>query len=160
MQMSNILCPVDFSPSSETVLDFASRLAREAGATLHIAYVEEDPAPYGIGLYGQLPLPISEDGQRLSKLRPTVAGVTCDHQLLLGDAAAKIVEFARENAIDLIVMGTHGRTGMVRLLMGSVAEKVLRLAPCPVLTIKGSAADVVVKQPTGEGTAAHVRPEG
>ena len=77
-----------------------------------------------------------------------------------GHPSEVIVETARELGVDLIVMGTHGRTGMVRLLMGSVAEKVLRLAPCPVLTIKGSAADVAVKQPTGEGTAAHVRPEG
>jgi nucleotide-binding universal stress UspA family protein len=136
MKVSHILCPIDFSRSSPTVLDFASRLAQDTGATLHIAFVEEDPAPYGIGLYGQLPLPISADGQRLSQLRPSVQGIKFEHHLLLGDAAGQIVQFAGENNIDLIVMGTHGRSGMMRLLMGSVAEEVLRRTACPVLTIK------------------------
>lgn len=155
MKVSHILCPVDFSRSSATVLDFASRLAQDTSATLHIAFVEEDPAPYGIGLFGQLPLPISADGQRLSQLRPTLEGVKCQHHLLLGDAASQIVQFACERDVDLIVMGTHGRSGMLRLLMGSVAEEVLRRATCPVLTIKVPKAGDAAAWPAAKGIAGH-----
>jgi nucleotide-binding universal stress UspA family protein len=93
---------------------------------------------YAPGYGGYIPTPedIRRDVGRLKSVQPTTEGVACEHHHLTGDAAAEIVRFAKENQIDLVVMGTHGRRGVTRLLMGSVAEAVVRQAPCPVMTIK------------------------
>ena len=72
----------------------------------------------------------------LKEVVPTDPQVACEHRLLTGDPAVAIARLAEEEHADLIVMGTHGRTGLTRLLMGSVAEAVVRRAPCPVLTYK------------------------
>jgi nucleotide-binding universal stress UspA family protein len=72
----------------------------------------------------------------LAKIVPTDPAVPCEHRLLSGAPARTIVELAKEEGVDLIVLGTHGRTGFHRLLMGSIAEAVVRTAPCPVLTFK------------------------
>jgi nucleotide-binding universal stress UspA family protein len=72
----------------------------------------------------------------LAAVVPTDPAVEHEHRLLYGDPASEIVRLAGEEQVDLIVMGTHGRTGLMRLLMGSVAEAVVRRAPCPVLTIR------------------------
>jgi nucleotide-binding universal stress UspA family protein len=74
--------------------------------------------------------------RQLARIEATDSTLAVTRTLLVGDEASEINRFAKENDADLIVMGTHGRTGLVRLLMGSVAEMVLRHASCPVLTIK------------------------
>jgi nucleotide-binding universal stress UspA family protein len=73
---------------------------------------------------------------QLQQVRPDAAQLPVDHRLVEGDAAAEILRLAAETHCDLIVMGTHGRTWLSRMLMGSVAEQVVRKAPCPVLTVK------------------------
>jgi nucleotide-binding universal stress UspA family protein len=78
--------------------------------------------------------------EKIEQLRPRDPQVQVEHRLVEGDAAAEIVRAARETKSDVIVLGTHGRRGFRRLVLGSVAEKVLRLAPCPVVTVKGPAA--------------------
>jgi nucleotide-binding universal stress UspA family protein len=72
----------------------------------------------------------------LDQLLPSESDVQCERRLLMGDPATEIVALAEEENVDLIVMGTHGRTGIKRLLMGSVAEAVVRRASCPVFTYK------------------------
>ena len=72
----------------------------------------------------------------LSEIKPADPEVPYEHRLITGDPATAVVELADEEAVDMIVMGTHGRTGLSRLLMGSVAEAVVRRAKCPVLTFK------------------------
>ena len=144
MNAQKILFPTDFSPPSETALALASSLARERGAMLYIIHIEDNPAPYGPGLYGpgpygQVPSPVAVDGHRLARTLPTATEVTFQHDLLLGDPAQEIVRFAREKQIDLIVMGSHGRTGLKRALAGSVAEAVMRQTTVPVLTVNSSA---------------------
>jgi nucleotide-binding universal stress UspA family protein len=134
VKLSKILCPVDLS--SNHGLDFASRLAKSTGAELHVLYVEEKPAPYGIGLYGNLPVPLHHDVQAINDVKPTVEGIRFQRHVLLGSPASTILEFAEVHGVDVVVMGTHGRTGAKRLLMGSVAERVVRDAPCAVITIK------------------------
>jgi nucleotide-binding universal stress UspA family protein len=134
MKLSGILCPIDFSPNQ--AVDFASRLARATGAMLHLIYVEENPAPYGIGLHGQLPAPVHHDLQAMDRIQPTLDGLPFERHVLVGDPAAEILSYAEKHGVDVIVMGTHGRTGALRLLMGSVAEKVVRSARCAVLTVK------------------------
>ena len=141
MKARKILFPTDFSHTSDAALGLATSLARDSGATLLVVHVEEPPMAYGGGeLYYGIPEPRTEDLQRmLAKVAPTDAEVPCEHRLITGEPATAIPRLAKEEAVDLIVMGTHGRSGLSRLLMGSVAEAVVRRAPCPVLTYKDTA---------------------
>jgi universal stress protein A len=134
-----ILFPTDFSPASHGALHWATSLARDSEATLLIAHVEEPPMAYGGGeLYyaGTDEVTQEELKKTLLQVVPTDHNVAYDHILLVGDPATAIVHAAEKEEADLIVMGTHGRSGLSRLLMGSVAETVIRKAKCPVLTIK------------------------
>jgi nucleotide-binding universal stress UspA family protein len=138
MFAKTILYPNDFSKPSEAGLRVATAMARDTGAKLLIAHVSEPPAAYGGGeMYYGVPEPSSETLQRmLAEVAPTDTQVSCEHRLLTGDPATEIVRLAKEEDVDLIVMATHGRTGLRRMLMGSVAEAVVRHAECPVLTLK------------------------
>ena len=139
MKTNTILFATDFSHSSEAALEYASSLARDQSARLLIVHVEEPAPAYGAGEYS-VPPPSVEAKRELARLLaqivPTQGEVPYTHRLLLGDPAREIIKVATDEDVDLIVMGTHGRTGLVRLLMGSVAETVVRRAGCPVLTIK------------------------
>jgi nucleotide-binding universal stress UspA family protein len=79
---------------------------------------------------------VEEQRARLSRIQPCRSGIQVVHELMQGDAVEKILNVATQLQVDLIVMGSHGRNGLSRLLMGSVAEAVVRQAPCPVLTVK------------------------
>ena len=138
MNIKKILVPIDFSTQSATALGFAESLAADRGATLLITHVREQPDIYAETGFGGYPLPQDEAETRraLSDMRPINSEVSYCHQLLTGYPADELAEYARRESVDLIVMGTHGRTGLSRLLMGSVAEAVVRHSPCPVLTIK------------------------
>lgn len=138
MQIKKILFPSDFSTTSDAGMALATSLARDAGATLLIVHVEEPPAAYGGGeMYYGIPNP---DNAELTKMLqavvPSDPSVSYEHRLVSGDPASEIVRLAEDEDVDLIVLGTHGRTGLKRLLMGSVAEAVVRRATCPVLTFK------------------------
>jgi universal stress protein A len=137
MQTKKILFPTDFSTASDAALDHATAIARDAGAMLTIVHVEEPIDSYGGELYYGIPLPSNPEVRRmLEKVVPAHAAVAYEYRLEPGSPAETIVRIAREEGADLIVMGTHGRTGMSRMLMGSVAEAVVRKAPCPVLTLR------------------------
>ena len=136
MQAKRILCPVDFSETSDVALDVASKLARENEAKLFIVHVEENPTVVHPGVFGGLPPVAWKERHKLSDTLPTATDVRFEHDLLVGDPANEIVGFAERKNIDLIVMGSHGVTGLLRLLMGSVAEGVVRRSPVPVLTLK------------------------
>jgi len=138
MATKTILFPTDFSTASDAALVHAEALARQSGARLLIVHVEEPPLAYGGGeLYYGLPEPDSERILKmLEDVRPADPAVPFTHRLTMGDPAGEIVRLAAEAPAEMIVLGTHGRTGMVRLLMGSVAEAVVRRAPCPVLVYR------------------------
>lgn len=136
MNANHILCPIDFSEASEAALEVASKLARDNDAKLHLVHVEEDPAVVHPGLFPALTPATWKEKHRLTSILPTATEVEFQHDLLVGDPVHQIVNFAERNEIDLIVMGTHGLSGLARLLMGSVAEGVVRLATVPVLTMK------------------------
>jgi nucleotide-binding universal stress UspA family protein len=138
MSGRKIMFPTDFSHTEDAALALATSLARERGSTLLIVHVEEPPAAYGAGeMYYGMPDPMTEDlGKMLKEVRPADAAVPVQHRLITGDPASAIVRLAKDEDVGLIVMGTHGRTGLMRLLMGSVAEAVVRRAPCPVLTLR------------------------
>ena len=144
MNASKILCPTDFSTMGQTALEMATSLARDRGATLLIVHVEEPPMAYGGGeLYYGIEEPNREELKRmLSEVVPADPAVAYEHRLMIGSPATAIVEMAQRENVSLIVMPTHGRTGLMRLLMGSVAEEVVRKAKCPVLTVKPAAANV------------------
>jgi nucleotide-binding universal stress UspA family protein len=142
MNAPKILYPTDFSTTGQTALEMATSLARDRGATLVIMHVEEPPMAYGGGeLYYGIDEPSREDLKRmLSEVVPADPAVACEHRLMIGSPATAIIEMAERENVELIVMATHGRTGLLRLLMGSVAEEVVRKAKCPVLTVKPAAA--------------------
>lgn len=138
MDYKKILFATDFSPASETALRTATSLARDSGALLLIAHIEELPMPYAGGemYFAQPEYPNPEVKKMLEAIVPPDKSVRYEHRLAMGTAADDIVRVADEEGADLIVIGTHGRTGLMRVLMGSVAESVMRLATCPVMTVK------------------------
>ena len=149
MQARSILCPVDFSPSSDFALAFAASLARGNNAKLHIVHVERNPIPFGPGSPGTLPSPIALGYHAISTQVPD--GVDqFERQLLLGDPAAEICKYAAANDIDMIVVGSHGQTGLRRLLMGSVAEGIARNATVPVVTVSSNADKRTATTPPGK----------
>jgi len=151
LAMQTILHPTDYSPRSEYALRLAALLAKEPGSRLILLHVVEPPQ--AIGTVGRLAPPASEEvkeraWERLLQLWPADPARRVQHVLAEGDPAAQILRIACEHHCDLIVMGTHGRTGLDRFVLGSVAEQVVRRAGCPVLTIKDSGA-----VPSSERTA-------
>ena len=144
--LKNILVATDFSESSTTALEYGRAMARTFNASLHVVHVVDNlvlqgmladaaPANYSDLLQEleaagrrQLDATIREDDRRELGAKAVLLTVT--------GPAHGIVTYAAEADIDLIVMGTHGRGGWSHLLMGSVAEKVVRMAPCPVLTVR------------------------
>ncbi len=141
MNAQKILFATDFSPSAETALVMATSLARITGAELIIAHAEVPPAVYGgEELVGALyELNNQQAQENLDRVRPSDLTVRCRRVLLLGTPADEILGLAKQEHADLIVIGTHGRTGLSRMLMGSVAEQIVRRADCPVLTVKPGA---------------------
>jgi nucleotide-binding universal stress UspA family protein len=136
-----ILVATDFGETSRLALEYARVLADRFDAGLRILHVVETPAPMGT----ELSLPdltaanaraLQEAQQRLAEPMNRVTGDDVFGQVLVGNAASKIVEYAADHDVDLIVMGTHGRRALARLVMGSVAERVVRTAPCPVFTVR------------------------
>jgi nucleotide-binding universal stress UspA family protein len=133
-----ILHATDFSACSAAACRLACALARHHHSRLVIAHVLAAPVAAYVG--GSLvPDPAShlkEMQHKLERVGPADAGFEVERLLVGGEPAAEILRFAREQSCDLIVLGTHGRTGLPRLVLGSVAEQVVRKAPCPVLTVK------------------------
>jgi nucleotide-binding universal stress UspA family protein len=141
MNAPRILFPTDVSTTGHAALEMATSLARDRNATLVIVHVEEPPMAYGGGeLYYGIEEPDQDQLRRmLSEVVPTDPAVPCEHRLMIGSPASAIVKMAEEEGVEMIVMPTHGRTGLLRMLMGSVAEEVVRKAKCPVLTVKADA---------------------
>ena len=141
LSMKRILCCTDFSPPSLAAFEAGCTLAREGRATVTLLHVVDAPLFVPSGVMTAPPPPPPEDEKRaawdkLKAMKPTVPSVKLEYRVELGDIAPAILAVAKEIAADLIVIGTHGRTGVRRLLMGSVAENIVRNAPCPVLTLK------------------------
>jgi nucleotide-binding universal stress UspA family protein len=138
LPIRTIIHPTDFSDRSNYAFRLACSLARDHGSKLLVVHVLPPPAvAYGEVITGLSDAMYREQAkQQLEKLMPTDPKVTIEHQLLDGDPAAEVIELARQTHADLIVMGTHGRGGLGRLLMGSVAEQIVRKAPCAVLSVK------------------------
>lgn len=148
-RFTHILVPTDFNPASDAALACARDIADKFGARLSLLHVVTDPQATGFWT-PEVYVPASsetrerflrEARERLeSASRPEERSrFTVTIEVRVGAVADQIQDFAREQNVDLIVMGTHGRRGLAHLLLGSVAERVLRSAPCPVLTTHAEA---------------------
>lgn len=142
ISLKHILHPTDFSENSAHALKFACHFAKQFDAELHILHVINNAAILSPGIDGVIPPDYYQKltlhaGNELEKLpggrlkfKGTVVRSTQE-----GIPFVEIVRYAKDNKIDMIIMGTHGRTGLMHLLIGSVAENVVRRSPCPVLTV-------------------------
>jgi universal stress protein A len=146
LSIKTILVPTDFSEHSETALHFAGALARDYGARIVLLHVI--PIPIAPPIDGAIAAPPVSTADELRERLEAIdlPGVEVQRRLIEGRPLEGILDTAADSGCDLIVMGTHGRGGIRRLLMGSVAEGVLRQASCPVLTVKGLPA-VVNQEP-------------
>jgi len=135
-----ILCPTDFSPTAAHAFEYAADLARAYDARLVVLHAFF-PAVLGEQTTAYMPDEVrthrAAARQQLDGLRPADPAVRVEWLLREAPDVQAILDAAAELKADLIVMGTHGRTGFRRLVLGSVTEEVLRKAPCPVLTVKG-----------------------
>ena len=130
-----ILHPTDLSENAKTAFELACALARDYGAELIVLHVYPPPINAAEAVDRERDNTLEEDLEaRIRELVPHDPDIPIDYRVEEGAPAEVILNTAR--ACDLIVMGTHGRSGVRRVLMGSVAEKVQREAPCPVLTIR------------------------
>ena len=141
MKLDRILVPTDFSETAQHALDYARDLAQTFGAEVHLLHVVPDPVAKGwAGEATGMVIPDllrtweADSAQRLQDI--AIEGVTIERVTAVGHDFVEILKYASGNGIDLIVMGTHGRGAVKHMLLGSVAEKVVRKAPCPVLTVR------------------------
>ena len=141
--IKRILVPLDFSANSRRALDYATRVAWKFDAALHLVHVCEVPSiltgsmdAYAIA-YSDWSQRLGEEAEReLGKMKTSLPGLAVTTEVLFGSAAGAIIEAATANDVDLIVMGTHGHGAVMHVMMGNVAERVVRGAPCPVLTVR------------------------
>lgn len=143
--LKNILVATDFGEASEAALTYGRDLARSYGATMHVLHVVESVVASmadaeSIGTLMDLQTQIERNARKQMDSIITDEDRTTLHAkpivLTSSRAAEAIVQYANDHAVDLIVMGTHGRRALAHVLMGSVAERVVRMAPCPVLTVR------------------------
>jgi len=144
MNVRRILCPLDFSDASRAALAIAEDMARVFDAELVLVHVVEPvlyPVDYGLAATATLDLEQEARAGAQAALEPladevTERGVRCSSRLISGTAAAAICDLAAELEAGLVVMSTHGFTGVRHLLIGSTTERVVRRCSCPVLTVK------------------------
>lgn len=146
LTVTRVVCPTDFSEVSTKAEGYATALAKHYGSALHLLHV--DPPVPMMAPYGEIPVDVSLfETQReqavadlaAAKARAEAAGVSAETSIRGGHAAREILAVASDQAVDLVVIGTHGRGGVEHLLLGSVAEKVLRKATCPVMVVPPAA---------------------
>jgi nucleotide-binding universal stress UspA family protein len=144
MSFRQILIPTDFSDLSQSALRYGAELAHDYGGKIIVLHAVETLGPENV-TYGEAISGLQPDGYRkrlwedLQKIKSPLPDVQVEFVLSEEDPANAIVRTATERQCDLIVMGSHGHSGFKRWLMGSVAEKVVRKAPCPVLVVKPAA---------------------
>jgi nucleotide-binding universal stress UspA family protein len=143
INLNTILVPSDFSECSDEALRYGLELARRFDARVHLLHVVQDPVTQPWAAEGfSVPLyEIVDQWQRQAKERLEAAVPDADRARVtavskVATPYAEILEYAAANQVDLIVMGTHGRGGVTHMLLGSIAERVVRRAPCPVLTVR------------------------
>lgn len=145
MSIKNILVPVDFNAHSQAALAVSRDLAADLGASLEVVHVVDLPIDH-LPSEGHVPMPadyrralLEQAHERLDAWMSSSVVPDVPRRIVEGKPAAAIVRFAAEHGAQLIVMGTHGREGLAHLFAGSVTERVVRTAQCPVLTVRPKA---------------------
>lgn len=155
--LQTILHPTDFSKQARAAFHVACTLARDYAARLVVLHVATVPIMVLGGMVAPPPLPEEYNTaaleEKVREIRSPYAAVRIEHRVVEGNPAEVILGVARQMSCDLIVMGTHGRTGLGRLLMGSVAEQIVRKATCPVLTVKTPLPTVARSETAAKETA-------
>ena len=145
LAFKTVVVATDFTEQSQLALEYARVFARRFGAALRVLHVVDIPAMVG----AEVPLPdvaeltdraVAEAQEELRRALAPLVDTDAIGQVLVGRAAESIVRYASDHDADLIVMGTHGRRGLAHFFLGSVAERVIRAAPCPVFTVKDAEA--------------------
>ena len=145
IELHRILVPTDFSKFSQIALTYASALAEKFTAALYLLHVVQDLAVFIPDMITVAPPPAPTVEQMTKAVQDAFDRIVKENKLdrfpihrevREGTPFYEIVRYAKEQKIDLIIMGTHGHTGLTHMLLGSVTEKVVRKAPCPVLTIR------------------------
>jgi nucleotide-binding universal stress UspA family protein len=160
-QVQRILVPTDFSETSDLATDYAIDMAFRYGASIRFIHALDDLNYLAVYPEGYVDVPSLrihleiEAQERLGALvkRCKANHVEAEGIVLSGRPAGVIVDEAAAHQIDLVVMGTHGRTGVAHMVMGSVAERVVRIAPCPVLTVRSNVQRAV--KVAADATARH-----
>lgn len=142
-EVKKILVPVDFSENSQKILRSAVQMAEKFSAQLAVVFVVQSFDDYSGFFVPHMPIAQFEDEmvqsaekKMASFLKENLpANLSCESKILTGDVAEEITTYAGNLKADMIVMGTHGYKGLEKVLFGSIAEKVVKTAPCPVLTI-------------------------
>jgi len=143
--LKTILVPSDFSACSDEAFHYGLELTRRFHASLHLLHVVSDPLaqPWAVEGFAMPALDVLEEWQKQAhaKLAAAVPDADRDRVTIVTAVATPcdgILAYAAKHDVDLIVMGTHGRSGVSHMLLGSIAERVVRRAPCPVLTVRRS----------------------
>ncbi len=165
--INNILVATDFQPASETALRYGRALAGKFGARLHVLHVTEANFLAMASAYGYASVPVGVQQDIEAAALKQIERLLTDeerrtHQWIAttvtaGSPAAAIVDYSTRHEIDLLVLGTHGRGALSHILMGSVAERVVRMAPCPVLTVRDPEREFVVPDAAAVASAAPTR---
>lgn len=152
--VERVMAPIDFSDFTEVAIDYAVELAQTYGARIDLVHVVKDASLPGV--YGMDALPAALENvetrayEELENLaREHIGFEDVRVAVEVGHPAGRITDYAEEEDIDLIVIPSHGRSGLKRMLMGSVAEKVVRRAPCPVFTLKNFGKSLLPAKPRG-----------
>lgn len=147
-KLEQILVPVDFTDCTEKALAYAVPFARQFNATLTLLHVIEPAFVPATEMGALLDVDTSADAKReLDKLRDRIAGqVRCQIKMRKGIAESEIINAAKELPSDLIILSTHGRTGLQRLLLGSTVEKVVRRAGCPIFIVRPHEHDFIADE--------------
>ena len=137
INIKNILMPTDLSDYAGYALNYAREFASTYGADLHLLHVLDlHWLGSGAVIANALPQYQQDKQDQLNAMKSEIEGIDVKATVATGVPHVAIVRYAREHDIDLLVLATHGRTGISHALIGSVAEKVVQMAPCPVLTVK------------------------
>jgi universal stress protein A len=159
MRFKKIMVAHDFSTAADLALEAALSLARADGSSVHVLHVVEDPVAAAWSEAYIFELPVVRDSiveQAERSLAAVVAAhplVSITTEVVIGRPADAIVETAALRTMDLIVVGSHGRSGLARLFLGSAAERVLRHAPCAVLMVRQMAAVIPAQELSAEAIA-------
>jgi nucleotide-binding universal stress UspA family protein len=157
MKIKTILHPTDFSAASQRAFEFASSLARDYGARLIALHVIDVPVAYPELVVGLDVEALRREAQGLLEaLEPPADEIPIERVVVEGEPGYQILRIANERDADLIVLGTHGRTGIRRVIMGSIAEHVVRHAACPVIAVKvPGLASEAAEEPAAGGHSAN-----